>query len=351
MKRKLLTLMVIMCMLVAVCMTGCGASNPYSKYDMSEYVKLSEYKGLERSEINVSVSDEEVDTQIQANLEATAETEEKTSGAVKDGDTANIDYEGKLDGEAFEGGTAEGYDLEIGSGTFIDGFEDALIGKEIGGTYDLNLTFPEDYSSEDLAGQDVVFTVTVNSVKTPVVPELTDAWVKENSDVKTVDEYRIVVKEELYEEKELGEKDNQVAALWNQVIEESKMIKYPEKELKQYIEEIEAQYEITAESYGVTLDELLSAYGLDDEEVYNQQNEEAAKTFIKEQMVMYYIAELEGLTYTDEEAEEMRQAISEAGYDDESFEEYYGQDIESYIDSALTYSKVADFIFDNAVVK
>ena len=351
MKKKILALTVIMCMLMMVCMTGCGSSAPYSKYDMSEYVKLGEYKGLERAEINVSVSDEEVDTKIQSNLEAAAETEERTSGTVKAGDTANIDYEGKLNGEAFEGGTAEGYDLEIGSGTFIDGFEDGLIGKEIGGTYDLNLTFPEDYSSTDLAGQDVVFTVTVNSVKTPVVPELTDDWVKENSSAKNIEEYRIVIKEELTEEKELTEKENIIASLWTQVVDSSEMLQYPEKELKAYIEEIEVQYEAAAESYGMTLEDLLAAYGLDDEEVYNQQNKEAAQTFIKEQMVMYYIAQIEGLTYTDEEAEEMRAAISDAGYDDESFKEYYGQDIESYIDSALTYSKVAEFIFDNAIVK
>lgn len=351
MKKRVLAIIAIMCMFVMVCMTGCGSSAPYSKYDMSEYVKLGEYKGLERAEINVSVSDEEVDTKIQSNLEAAAETEEKTSGTVKEGDTANIDYEGKLNGKAFDGGTAEGYDLEIGSGTFIAGFEEGLVGKEIGGTYDLDLTFPEDYSSADLAGKEVVFTVTVNSVKTPVVPELTDEWVKENSSVKTVDEYRIFIKEELTEEKELSEKENIIAALWTQVVDSSEMLQYPEKELKTYIEEIEVQYEAAAESYGMTKDELLAAYGLDDEEVYNQQNKEAAQTFIKEQMVMYYIAQLEGLTYTDEEAEEMRAAISDAGYDEESFREYYGQDIESYIDSALTYSKVADFIYDNAVVK
>lgn len=351
MKKKIISFTVIMCMVVMMCLTGCGSSAPYSKYDMSEYVKLGEYKGLERADINVSVSDEEVETKIQTNLEATVETEEKTSGTVKEGDTANIDYEGKLNGEAFEGGTAEGYDLEIGSGTFIDGFEDGLIGKKVGGTYDLDLTFPEDYSSTELAGKSVVFTVTVNSVKTQVVPELTDEWVKENSSVKNIDEYKAVVKEELTEEKELDEKENIIAALWKQVVDSSEMIKYPEKELKQYIEEIEKQYETAAESYGMTIDELLASYGLDDEEVYNQQNEEAAKTFIKEQMVMYYIAQLEGLTYTEEEAEEMRSSIKDAGYNDDSFKEYFGQDIESYIDSALTYSKVAEFIFDNAVVK
>lgn len=351
MKKKLLALTVILCMVMTMCLTGCGSADPFSKYDLSEYVKLGEYTGLERDEISVSVSDEEVETQIQTNLEAAAETEQKSSGTVQDGDVANIDYEGKLDGKAFDGGSGQGYDLEIGSNTFIEGFESGLIGKKIGGTYDLEMTFPEDYSSEELAGQDVVFTVTVNYVSVNVVPELTDEWVKENSDVKTVDEYKAVVKEELLQSKEEEEKNNIIAALWSQIVEDSEMIKYPEKELKKYIEEIEAQYELMAESYGMTLDDLLTAYGIDSEEVYDQQNREAAEAYIKDQMVMYYIAELEGLEYTDEEADELRDGISESGYDDDSFKEYYGQDIESYIHSALTYSKVAEFIFDKSVVK
>lgn len=350
MKKKLLVLTVIMCILVTFGLTGCGSSNPYSKYDYSEYVKLGEYKGLEKSEISVSVSDEEVDEQIQVNLENTAETEKKTSGKVQDGDTVNIDYEGKLDGETFQGGSSEGYDLEIGSDSFIDGFEDGLIGKKIGKTYDLDLTFPEDYSSADLAGKDVVFTVTINYVSVEIIPELTDEWVKENSEVKTVDEYKTVIYEELYQSKEDEAKSNIIESLWNQVVEDSEMIQYPEKELEMYIEQIEDQYELMAETYGMTLDDLLASYNIESEEVYDQQNKEAAQSYIKDQMIMYYIAELEGLTYTEDEADELRQSIEDAGYDDDSFEEYYGQDIDSYIDSVLTYSKVGEFIYENAVV-
>ncbi len=351
MKKRLLALTVILCMAVTVCLTGCGSSDPFSKYDLSEYVKLGEYKGLERPEISVSVSDEEIETQIRTDLEAAAVTEKKESGTVQEGDTANIDYVGKLDGKAFDGGTAEGHDLEIGSGSFIDGFEDGLIGKKIGGTYDLELTFPEDYGSADLAGKDVVFTVTVNYVSAKVIPEFTDEWVKENSDVKTTAEYRDVIKENLYQAKEEEAKSNIIAAMWQQVVDDSEMIQYPEKEVGKYIKDIEAQYEQMAETYSMTLDDLLAAYGIESEEVYDQQNRAAAEAYIKDQMVMFYIAQIEGLEYTDKEADELRQAISDSGYDDKSFEEYYGQDIESYIHSALTYNKVAEFIFDNSVVK
>ena len=352
MKRKLIAAVMIICMIAAMGLTGCGkAANPYEGMNFEEYVKLAEYKGLERSEIKVSVSDEEVQTQIESNLEATAETVEKTEGKIKEGDTANIDYEGKKDGVAFEGGTAEGYDLEIGSGTFIEGFEEGLIGKEIGGTYDLNLTFPEDYSSEDLAGQDVVFTVKINSVKTQKVPEYTVDWVKENSEVDTKKDYEALVKDELIEQKEETAKNNIMAELWNQVVEGSKITQYPQEIVDEYVAEIEAQYETTAEMYGMEIEALWEQEGIDSQEAFDAKTEAAAQAYVKEQMIMYNIAEAEDLTYTDEEADEIRTAIEEAGFDEETFKQQYGQDIETYIDSALTFSKVSEFIYDNAVVK
>ena len=134
-------------------------------YKALDYVKLGDYKGLEVTLASTDVTDEEVEQQVETNLNNNDKSEELKEGTVENGDVANIDYEGKLNGKAFDGGTAEGYDLTIGSGSFIDGFEDGLIGKKIGDTVDLNLTFPEDYSSTDLAGKEVVFTVKINSVK------------------------------------------------------------------------------------------------------------------------------------------------------------------------------------------
>ena len=147
-------------------------------YKALDYVELGEYKGLTVEVSPTTVTDEEVIKQIRANAGSDI-LEEVTEGTVEEGDTANIDYEGKLDGEAFDGGTAKDTDLEIGSGTFIPGFEDGLIGVKIGDTVDLPLTFPENYT-EELAGKDVVFTVTVNSVKR--MPELTDDLVNQITD-------------------------------------------------------------------------------------------------------------------------------------------------------------------------
>lgn len=350
MKKRVLALTMILCLVVTMGLTGCGSSNPYADMDLSEYVKLGDYKNLEREEINVSVSDEEVEEQVKADVEATATTEEVTSGKVKDGDTVNIDYEGKKDGEAFDGGTGTDYDLEIGSGTFIDGFEDGLIGKKVGSTVDLDLTFPDDYSSEELAGQDVVFTVTINSIKVETVPDYNDEWVADNSDVKTTEEYEAMVKEELLEEKETTAKNDIITALWQQVIEDTEIIKYPEEEVNAYVEELEKQWQTMAETYGMELEDLWASYGLEDEEGYNEYNKGIAQDYVAEQMILYYIAEQEGLTYTDDEADELRQAIEDAGYDDESFKESYGQEIEPYIDAALTFNAVGEFLFENAKV-
>jgi len=352
MKKKLLALTMILCLFVTMGLTGCGSKdNPYEGLSFEEYVKLAEYKGLEREEIKVSVSDEEVQTQIKANLKETAETVEKTEGKVKNGDTANIDYEGKKDGVAFEGGTAEGYDLVIGSGTFIPGFEDALIGKKIGGTYDIDLTFPEDYSSEDLAGQDVVFTVKINSVKTEKVPEYTTEWIKANSEVDTEKDYEALVKDQLIEQKEETEKNNIMAELWNQVVAGSKISQYPQDIVDGYKAEIEEQYNTMADTYGMEVEAIWEQEGIKSQEEFDAKLENAAQAYVKEQMIMYNIAELEDLSYTDEEADEIRTSIEGAGFDEEAFKQQYGQDIETYIDSALTFSKVAEFIFDNTVVK
>ena len=165
--------------------------------NLSDYVQLGEYKGIEVTAQDTTVTDEDVETELQSQVEnATPIYEEITEGTVADGDVVNIDYEGTLDGVAFDGGTDTDFNLTIGSGQFIDGFEDGLIGKNIGDTVELNLTFPEDYTTNsDLAGQDVVFTVTINYVQGEEIPqELNDEFVQRVTDgtYTTVDEYRFV---------------------------------------------------------------------------------------------------------------------------------------------------------------
>lgn len=351
MKKRIIPFVLMMCLAVSLGLTGCGSDNPYSGYDLSEYVKTANYKGLEMEKIEVSVSDEEVSTQVEANVEDTKTTEEVKEGTVAKNDTVNIDYEGKIDGETFSGGSAEDTDLTIGSGQFIDGFEDGLIGKPVGSTQTLNLKFPDDYNSSEVAGKDVVFTVTINHIVKETIPEYNDAWVADNSDVETTAEYEQQVRDELYKEKEDQAKSDAISDLWSQVVESSEVIKYPEDEVNKYVEEIETQYQAMADNNGMELKDLWEQYGIESEEEYNTENKETAQAYVKEQMVMYDIAEKEDLSYTDEEEDELRTQLEDAGYqDDESFAETFGQDMDTYIELALTFNKVGEFIFDNAKV-
>ncbi len=348
MKKRAIAMTVAMCLVAALALTGCGSDNPYSKYDLSEYVKVGQYKGLEREELQVSVSDEEVSAQVQKNVEDTKTTDKIKEGNVAKGNVVNIDYEGKINGETFEGGTSTGYDLTIGSGQFIDGFEDGLIGKAVGSTQDLNLKFPKDYTNTDLAGKDVVFTVTINYIAKDNIPEYNDAWVAKNSDVKTVADYNKLVKDQLYDEKEESAKNNEISKLWTKVVESSEVLKYPEDEVDTYVKEIEQQYESVASSSGVELKDLWEQYGIESEEDYNEQNKQAAQAYVKEQMIMYDIAEKEGLSYSKEEEKELKDSIEEMGYTDETFRQNYGQDIDSYTVASLTFNKVGALIYDNA---
>ncbi len=138
----------VLCVIMALCLSSCGTEVSYDDYDLSKYIKVGDYKGMEVASYSISVTDDEVETAIQSALDEAATDKELDKGtAIENGDAVNIDYTGKLDGKKFDGGTAEGYDLTIGSGSFIDGFESGLIGKKVGETTDLELTFPEDYSS------------------------------------------------------------------------------------------------------------------------------------------------------------------------------------------------------------
>jgi trigger factor len=160
-------------------------------YKVDDYIKLGQYKGVKVTVDQLTVTDDNVNTAIQDDLKANATTEEVTDRKdVQNGDIVNIDYEGLKDGKAFDGGTSTGYDLTIGSGKFIPGFEDKLIGAKVGEKVSIDLTFPADYQQADLAGQAVVFNVTVNSIKKQVIPELTEEYVKSKTSYDTIDAYK-----------------------------------------------------------------------------------------------------------------------------------------------------------------
>lgn len=201
MKKRILTS--VLAAVTALSMAGCGNTDR-SAYitgiTASDYVEVADYASIPVEEAAPSVSDSYVEMYINYTLSGDASYEEVTDrDVVADGDTVNIDYVGKIDGEEFTGGSAQGYNLQIGSGSFIDGFEDGLIGEKTGSKPVLHLKFPEEYTNKDVAGKDVDFEVTINSIETLVTPELTDEWAaKQNiSGVSTAEDYRSHVKKEL----------------------------------------------------------------------------------------------------------------------------------------------------------
>lgn len=352
MKRKALIMSaLVLCVITVLGLSSCGTDVSYDDYDLSKYIKVGEYKGLEVASYSISVTDDEVETAIQSALEDAAtdqELDKKT--AIADGDTVNIDYVGKLDGKEFDGGSAEGYDLTIGSGSFIEGFESGLIGKKVGDKTDLELTFPDDYSSEDLQGKDVVFTVKINSATRKEVPELDDDFVKNTTDFETVDEYRADMEKQLYDEKEDEAINNQKTTLWSELLENVEVKKYPERELDYYIEFNSEQIDTMAKEYDMTRDELLAAYDFGDEDEFAATNEDSSKQRVKQEMVIEYIAQKEGLEYTDKEKKALIKNYENAGYDEKTIKTQTGRTMDEYVDMELLYGKVLDFLLDNAVI-
>ena len=299
-------------------------------YDASEYVILGDYKGLTVEVDPVEVTDEQVMDQIASETKQTF-----TEGTVESGDIVNIDYVGKMDGEEFDGGSAEGYDLEIGSCTFIDGFEDGVIGMRVGETKDLNLKFPKDYHSEDLAGKDVVFTVTVNYISR--IPALTD------------EVYQKMTREELeYQAKESQKSDVQQKLL--QTAYENATIKgYPEENLQYTMKRATDYYEWLASTYGMTLDEYLTNYGMTQDQ-FKEQIQPVAEEALGEEMTLLAIAKEENIEISDEEYKDGLARYAETqGLDDPSkLKESYD---ENYIRNSLLQEKVLDFLYENAIIE
>lgn len=316
-------------------------------YKALDYVELGEYKGLTVEVSPTTATDDEVLTQIRANAGSDI-LEEVTEGTVEDGDVANIDYEGKLDGEAFDGGTAKDTDLEIGSGTFISGFEDGLIGVKIGDTVDLPLTFPENYT-EELAGKDVVFTVTVNYVKR--MPELTDDLVNQITDGEytDVDSYKESVRKDLEDTKAANRPSEINNSLLTQVAATSTIKEYPQELVDYAAANMKNYYKQMAESNSMEFADFLSTYFSMDEDTFNEQVDLVVKQNLRAELYLKAIAEAEGIEVTDEEYEAKCEEFAENyGYD--SVEEFKAAYTEEEIRLSALEDKVLEFLSDSATV-
>lgn len=312
MKKKLAVLAASICTLSLV-LTGCSSEIS------NDYVTITKYKGVEIDKVDsTKVTDDDVESQINSVLQSKATTTEVTDRAAKEGDTVTIDYEGKKDGVAFDGGTATDAQLTLGSGTFIDGFEDGVVGHKIGDTFDLNLTFPENYAQEDLAGQAVVFTVTLKGITQSDVPELTDEFVQSVSDTsKTVEEYKKEVKKSMEESNDENNKNTIKQNAWKAVLENTTVNKYPKKDLKNMISSITSQYENMASYYNMEFADFLTQYMGMDEDTFTTEATKAAKEQVKANLAADLIIEKAKIDVSDKALEKKYKEYAKAyGYDD-----------------------------------
>ena len=270
---------------------------------------------------------------------------------VEEGDSVNIDYEGKIDGEAFDGGTAEGRDIVIGSGALIDGFEDGLVGKKVGETVDLNLKFPEEYANADLAGKDVVFTVTINSLKEPVevtYDTLTDDYIKSKVGMDSVDEYLKEVRAAMEEEAESAKEQQTSYAVLDKLREICKVSGHPEGLDEERMEQSMRYYEDMASAQGVDLDTMLSYYGMS-EEALRADLKESIPASVDAEMILLAIADKEGFS-DDEEAYAayIADVLAQGGYENE--EELYKEFSKEYVHRQYCQDKARELVEDNAKV-
>ena len=356
MKKKLFTTigLVLAAAMALTGLTGCGEDpNPYSELNLDDYLKVGEYKGVEAEAIDVTVSKNEIGDEIVAALEAAATDEKVKKGQpVENQDTVNIDYVGRIDGKEFEGGSAEGTDLVLGSWTFIDGFEDGLVGHKVGEKgIKLNLAFPLNYSSEELQGKDVVFTVDINSATRKVQPEYNLEFVKTQGDYESTEEYEDAVEKQLKASKKSEALESQKTEIWSQVLEDTEVKKYPKDMVQHYIDTYSAQIDTIAEEKDYTREEVMEQlYGITSEDVLQKQFKDSARLLVKQEMLIEYIAGKEGITYTDEEASELKENIESQGYDEEMVEQQTGRTMKQYVHIELLYEKVQDFLLDKAKI-
>ena len=347
--KKQRTGAIVLASVMLLSMTGCGNSkaNAYNKY-----VELGEYKGIEYTKTVAEVTNENIQEKLDSFVSGLSNSEDITGRAVEDGDIANIDFVGTMDGKEFEGGSGEGYDLTIGSDTFIEGFESGLIGHNIGEEVSLDLTFPDDYNSEDLAGKDVNFKVKINSISVENTPELTDALVKENTDYDTIDAYKESIREELETSNEESAEQQAKSDIFNKVVENSKISGYDEAEVKQLVDDEFNNFKQTAqtyESYGYSYEDVLAANGYETEDELKEGITEYVKNYLNQKMVLYCIADKEGIKVTSEETDKKVQEYMDT-YQVETKEEVYDYLGDDYFEVAILSEKVIEFLKENAVL-
>ncbi|MBQ9746566.1 MAG: trigger factor [Clostridia bacterium] len=309
-------------------------------------VKLGEYKGLTATREDVKVTDEAVDAEIKKALEGQARETEVTDRACEMGDEVVFDFDGYVDGVAFDGGKSENYELKLGSGAFIPGFEEQIVGKVIGENFDVNVTFPADYHAENLAGKEAVFKCLVHAIKVRELPELDDEFVKDVSEFDTVDEYRADIAAKLQAEADKAEDSKVDGQLMDKLVEIMEA-DIPEVMFANETDNMMRDYETRLRYQGLDMEMFMKYTGQTVEAMKEQFRPQAEKQ-VKTRLALEAIAKAENFEATAEEIEAEYSKIAEAY--NVKVEDVRAQIDDAAIASDLVVGKAAQLIRDTAVL-
>ena len=310
-------------------------------------VELGTYKGVKVDKVEVTVTDEEVDAEVEKERERNARSVSVTDRAVKDGDQTVIDFEGFKDGVAFEGGKGENYPLTIGSGQFIPGFEDQLIGKNIGEDVEVNVTFPENYQAEELAGQPAVFKVVIKEIKEKQLPELDDEFAAEVSEFDTLDEYKADVKANLIAKREKDVRNAKEDAVIQAIIDDAKM-DIPEAMIETKQRQMVDEFAQRLQSQGLSMEQYFQFTGLTTAKMMEQVKPNAENQ-IKSRLVLEAVVKAENLVATEEDFDAEVAKMAEAyQMEADKVKEMLGEAGKTQIMEDLAVAKAVDFVVDNA---
>lgn len=313
-------------------------------------VKLGKYKGVKVDKADTEVTDEEVDAEINKERENNARNIEVTDRPVKDGDMTVIDFEGFVDGEAFEGGKGENYPLTIGSGAFIPGFEEQLVGAEIDKEVEVNVTFPEDYQADELKGKAAVFKCTVKEIKEKELPELDDEFASEVSEFETLAEYKADVKDKLSEKKSREAKDAKEAAVIEAIVNDSEM-EIPEPMLATQQRQMVDEFAQRMQMQGLSMEQYFQFTGATYDKMIEQVKPQAERR-IKSRLVLEAIVKAEKIEATEEEFEEELKSMAEAyQMEIDKVREMLPEKSQGQIRQDIAVRKAAEFAVEHAKEK
>lgn len=317
-------------------------------FDVVPEFELPKYKGIEVAKPVYEATDIEIVDAVKAVAKSHSTVEVKAEQVISSGDIAKFDFTGKVDGVEFEGGSAKDYELQIGSGQFIPGFEDQMVGMKKDETKDLNVKFPENYQVESLKGKDAVFTVTVHEVKEEKIPDITDEFVAslKLEGINTVDELKASKKAEIEEHKKTSEKDKEVDTIINTILDNTK-VEVPASMVEERYNQMKSQYEQQAKMYNIPFETFLSFMGTTLEQFEENVKAQAHRNALFN-LVMQKIIEVEKLDPTKEEIEE--RALKDVESSKLTKEQLISQNLNAYY-SEIAYNKLIDLLVSNAVEK